>query len=88
MRLGHQCLDLGDLADRERFASDLLRNTRRSFIKRCADKQHGINRDNNCSRSTKQYCLRLSLIGHDESLENLRASHTRPFVLLALCMQV
>ena len=75
MRLGHQRLDLGDLADRERFASDLLRSTRRSLIKRCADKQHGVNRGNNCPRSTKQYCLRISLICHVESLEDLRTSH-------------
>lgn len=71
MRLGYQRLDLGHLADRERFASHLLHDSRRSFVKCCADKQYGVDRNNNCVGSTKQYRLCVSYIGHSERQEKL-----------------
>ena len=64
MRLGNQRMDVGNLADREHLASDLLHNSWRSFVKYCADEQHGIDRGNDRSRTTKRYRLPVSLIGH------------------------
>jgi len=73
MRLGNQCLDLGYLADCKHLASDLLRNSRRSFVKYCADEQYGIDRDNDRSRSAKQYRVCVSLIGHGKAHKNINS---------------
>lgn len=77
MRLGYQRVDLGHLVDGKHFASYLLHNSRRGSIKYRTDKQYGVDRDNNCSRSPKQYSLCVSFIGHGESHEKL-TTKTRP----------
>ena len=60
MRLGDQCLDMGNLADRKHSAFDLLHHSRRGAAEHCADQQHGVDRDDDSFGPTKQQCLSAS----------------------------